>query len=111
MAQISVTLGEYIIKTAHSWLEARRGVVELGDHLLSSVLGPKDSHRGGMEWAHHWFKTPAINNKGRGRNRLKEEVRTFGSLWSLHPAPDRPVAAVKCHLLPTEPFPINVIGS
>lgn len=40
---------------------------------------------------------------------MKEEVRTFGSPWSLRLAPDRPVAACG-YLLPQSPFQLMSLG-
>lgn len=45
MAQTSVTLGEHIIKTAHSRLEGRTWGWRPG----GIILGPRDAHRGETE--------------------------------------------------------------
>ena len=90
----------------------RDGVGAWGDHPFSSVFGFKGADRGGIQRPQHSSKTP--NNKHRGKLwglRLEGQIRTYRSPRSVHPAPEILIAALKCNLSPTVPFPIEVTGS
>lgn len=110
MARTSATLGEYVINTAPSWSEARCGVAELGDHLSAPCLVPKMHTEGESNGPATCLRSQQSINREEAEQ-VREDVRAFGSPGSLHPAPNRSVATLKCYFLPTEHFPINVTGS